>query len=104
MRLGYTQPALNRTADRGASAAAPRRPRLDRLEVENSAGLEVGDNGLCGVLGRQAGGVYPQVRLFGRLVRRVDPREVLQLAASGLLVKALRVALLGDRERRVDED
>ena len=41
---------------------------------------------------------------LGRLVGRVDAGEVGELAAAGLGVEALRVALLGDLERRVDED
>ncbi len=41
--------------------------------------------------------------MLRRLVRRTDAREVLQLAAAGLLVQALRIALLGFFERRIDE-
>ena len=42
--------------------------------------------------------------LLRHLVRRADAREVLQLARAGARVEALRVALLGDLDRRVDVD
>ena len=50
------------------------------------------------------GGVDSYVWSLGWLVGRVDAREVLELASAGLGVEVLRVALLGDLERRVDED
>ena len=42
--------------------------------------------------------------VLGPLVRRVDAREVLDLAAPRLLVETLGIALLGELERCVDED
>ena len=44
------------------------------------------------------------VGVLGDLVGRADAREVLQLAGAGARVQALRVALLGDLDRRVDVD
>lgn len=44
------------------------------------------------------------LRRHGGLVRRADARELLDLAGARLLVQALRVALLDDGDRRVDED
>ena len=40
----------------------------------------------------------------GAFVRRGDAGELLDLAGARLFVEALRVALLADFERRVDED
>ena len=59
----------------------------------------VGERGRVG-----GGGIQPDVRLERRLVGRVDAGEMLDLARPRLLVEALRVALLDDVERRVDED
>ena len=47
--------------------------------------------------------VQDQFRICRRLVREVEPGEVLQFAAPRLLIQALRIALFADFERRIDE-
>src|SRR6478609_3587006 len=44
------------------------------------------------------------LRILGRLVRRTDPRELLDLAGLGLFVEALGIALLRLLDGDVDED
>ena len=62
------------------------------------------DDQLGRVLGAGRGGVDADLGLLGRFVGAVDAGEVLELARARLLVEALHVARLGDRERGVDED
>ena len=59
------------------------------------------DGGLFGLDFRS---IEHQFRLERRFVRIVDSGEALELAGAGLLVEALRIALLADVDRRVAED
>src|SRR5262249_16422683 len=63
-------------------------PRFQsRIGVDHPRAPEVSKDGLCGLFRAQARRIDPDFRRFGFLVRRIDAREVLQLAASGFLVQ-----------------
>ena len=79
---------------RAFSATAPMKPRRASSRTIKSAAASAASGAVSTWISA----------LLGRLVGRIDAGEVLELAAPGLLVQALGIALLGDRERRVDED
>ena len=62
------------------------------------------DDCVGGLVGRHGEGIDTHLWVLGSLVRRVDAREVLEVAPSGLGVEPFDVAGFGLGKRRVDED
>src|SRR5689334_21856336 len=54
-------------------------------------------------MGRHLRRIDPDLWLFGRLIRRVDSREIPKFPTTGLLIQPLRIALLPAVERVMEE-
>src|SRR5690606_34482095 len=97
-------PRLPATVLRGAAQSCDRsQPGKLVFDVEHSGFVQDLEHLLSGFLRRELLG--PQVNLWTLrwLVRRIDAREVLELATPRLLVQPFRIAPFRLFERRVDE-
>src|SRR5688500_9282944 len=90
-------------------------PRTASSNSEPGEGVVVGignhaslvqfiDDAFCSSSGGFLRGTYGDLRGFRWFIGGVDAREIRQLAAAGLAVQALGIALLGLCQWRVDED
>src|SRR6185312_16072862 len=71
---------------------------------DSSPAEQLLDDQIRRFLGTHLRRVDAHLGMLGRLIRAVDAGEILELAGPRLGVEALRVALLGLGERRIDED
>ena len=101
---GHRDPGNDRPNGSRGCASSPSAGAFVSAALDQTPLPQYRQNLVGSGLRRQRHRVDPDLRRLGRFVRRVDAGEVLDLAAARLLVEALRIALLGDRERRVDED
>jgi hypothetical protein len=86
-----------------STSTVPSIASRDRCQPHDSRLAKPRQNRVGGLIRRDDGRVDAELGTFGRLVRRVDAGEVLQLAAAGLAAESFRIPRLGDRQRRVDE-
>src|SRR5690349_11967934 len=102
--LGYVAPGNACSRARPPSSGCRRRFGGDGSAARDDAALgEQRDDRRDALFDTLPVGAERELRLRGRLVRRGDAGELLDLSRTRLLVEALHVALLADLERALDE-